>query len=78
MLGRLCNKILVFKNKKIQSYEYGLDDYFEHLKAYGHEADYRMKKSKKQKIEEQLCIENKIAYLVGGIKQPRSRQQRIY
>lgn len=67
MLERLCNKLLVFENKKIQRYEYGLHDYLEHLKNYGGGEDCKVKQSKKKALEEQLCLENKIAYLVGAL-----------
>lgn len=61
MLERLCDKLLVFEEKRISRYEYGLGEYERRKieqKAY--------KKERKHK-EDYLLLENKIAYVIGQL-----------
>lgn len=66
MLEKLCDKLLVFENQRINRYEYGLTTYFEHLKQYG-ESKSQEAQTKKKQLENQMLLENKIAYLVGAM-----------
>lgn len=66
MLEKLCDKLLVFENQRINRYEYGLSTYFEHLKQYG-VSEKQETQTKKKQLEEQMLLENKIAYLVGAM-----------
>ncbi len=65
MLEKLCDKLLVFENKRINRYEYGIRDYYEKLKNYG--SSKKEGKTKKEQLEMSMLLEHQIAYLVGAI-----------
>lgn len=61
ILERICNKVLIFKNKKIKRYEYSFKEYI-------NREERNKKSSVKKSIDEQLMIlENKIAGVVGKL-----------
>ena len=57
MLEKICDKLLVFNNKKIIRYEYGIHEYLNKKKD-------KDKKSK-NKLEEKILLENKITYILS-------------
>lgn len=64
MLEKLCDKLLVFENKKITRYEYGLNEYLLRNKKLQEGKKENLSMCKKQ-LEEKLVLENKLAYLLG-------------
>lgn len=59
MLQKVCNKMLVFENKRIKRYEYTFDEYLSHIE----------KCKNKQNINEEnkMIIENRISYVLGEL-----------
>ena len=64
MLERLCDKLLVFKEKRIIRYEYGFKAYCERLTDYSASKKSEGNK-RKQQLEANMILEHQIAYLVG-------------
>lgn len=60
MLQRVCNKMLVFENKKIRRVEYGLKEYLDRDES----ASSSIQKSK---MEEKMVIENEMAFILGEL-----------
>lgn len=58
MLERICDILLVFKDKKVKRVEYGFKEYLEKMKK---------EKDTKNQAEENLIIENRIAYILGEL-----------
>lgn len=66
MMEKICNKMLIFKDNKIQRFECGFKEYL--AKFYNKDStEEDVQKMKKSKREEKLIIENKIAYLLGEL-----------
>lgn len=64
MLERLCDKLLVFKEKRIIRYEYGFKAYCERLTDYSASKKSEGNK-RKQQLEANMILEHQLAYLVG-------------
>lgn len=64
MLERLCDKLLVFKEKRIIRYEYGFKAYCERLTDYSASKKSEGNK-RKQQLGANMILEHQIAYLVG-------------
>ena len=62
MLEKICDKLLVFNNKKIIRYEYGIHEYLNNIEK--NKKKYKDKKSK-NKLEEKILLENKITYILS-------------
>lgn len=62
MLEKICDKLLVFDNKKITRYEYGIHEYLNRI-----EEKKKSEKDKKNKniLEEKILLENKITYILS-------------
>ncbi len=60
MMERICNKLLVFENQRVQRIEYGLREYLEHMSI-------DKKASKKEKKEEMLLIDNELSVILGEL-----------
>lgn len=59
MLQKICNKLLIFNDKKILRVEYNLNEYLEHQK--------KVDKSGKNKLEQKMLIENELSYIIGEL-----------
>lgn len=59
MLQTICNKLLVFNDKKILRVEYNLNEYLEQQK--------KVDKPSKNKLEQKMLIENELAYIIGEL-----------
>lgn len=62
MLEKICDKLLVFNNKKIIRYEYGIHEYLNNIEK--NKKKDKDKKSK-NKLEEKILLENKITYILS-------------
>ena len=62
MLEKICDKLLVFNNKKIIRYEYGIHEYLNNIEK--NKKKDKDKKSK-NKLEEKIILENKITYILS-------------
>ena len=62
MLEKICDKLLIFNNKKIIRYEYGIYEYLNNA-----EKNKKKDKDKKRKneLEEKIILENKITYILS-------------
>lgn len=62
MLEKICDKLLVFSDKKILRYEYGINEYLNHI-----EENKKKDKNKERKneFEERILLENKIIYILS-------------
>lgn len=59
MLQTICNKLLVFNDKKILRVEYNLNEYLEQQK--------KVYKPSKNKLEQKMLIENELSYIIGEL-----------
>lgn len=66
MMEKVCHKLLVFKDKKINRYEYGLKEYF---KREEHKSCNKNKNSNEKKHEEEhrILIDNRITYVLSQL-----------
>lgn len=58
MMDKICNKLLVFEDKKIQRYEYNLNEYLEHINR---------KKQKVKSDDEILLLKNRISVVLSSL-----------
>ncbi len=66
MLEKICDKLLVFEEKRIKRYEYTLSEYEEKKKSLQQTI---LQKRGKERQEELLRQQNKMAYLIGALSQ---------
>lgn len=78
MMEKICDKLLVFENKKIIRYEYGLREYLEHVeenKVNNNKIDNKSNHKSLSK-ESKILLDNKIAYIIGALSKctPQSEE----
>lgn len=68
MMEKICDKLLVFEDKKIIRYEYGLREYLEYIEKnkIKNKIDNKSKDENLSK-ESKMILDNKIAYIIGAI-----------
>ena len=78
MMEKICDKLLVFEDKKIIRYEYGLREYLEYIERnkVKNKSNSKVKnkidnKSKDENVfkESKMFLDNKIAYIIGALSQ---------
>lgn len=78
MMEKICDKLLVFEDKKIIRYEYGLREYLEYIERnkVKNKSNSKVKnkidnKSKDENVfkESKMLLDNKIAYIIGALSQ---------
>ncbi|WP_308415502.1 GNAT family N-acetyltransferase [Sporanaerobium hydrogeniformans] len=69
MLEAVCDKMLIFENKQIKRYEYNLIGYEEKQEELKKLRIGVLKKRAKQRQEELLRQENRLAYVIGALAQ---------
>ena len=89
MMEKICDKLLVFENKKIIRYEYGLREYLEHIEEnkVKDKSNNKSNNKVKNKIdnksndknlskESKILLDNKIAYIIGALSKctPQSEE----
>ena len=62
MIEKICDKLLVFNNKKIIRYEYGIYEYLNHIEE-NKKKD--KEKQRKNELEGKIILENKITYILS-------------
>lgn len=62
MLEKICDKLLVFSDKKILRYEYGIHEY---LNRFEEKKKKDKNKERKNEFEERILLENKITYILS-------------
>ena len=68
MMEKICDKLLVFEDKKIIRYEYGLREYLEYIEKnkVKNKIDNKSKDENLSK-ESKMILDNKIAYIIGAL-----------
>lgn len=78
MMEKICDKLLVFEDKKIIRYEYGLREYLEYIERnkVKNKSNSKVKnkidnKSKDENVfkESKMLLDNKIDYIIGALSQ---------
>lgn len=64
MMEKVCNKLLVFENKEIRRYEYGLKDYLDHKE---HEKSENISKVNNNVKEQQILLDSRISYVLSKL-----------
>ena len=64
MMEKVCNKLLVFENKEIKRYEYGLKDYLDHKE---HEKSANNSKVNNNVKEQQILLDSRISYVLSKL-----------
>lgn len=74
MMEKICDKLLVFEDKKIIRYEYGLREYLEYIEK--NKSNNRVKNKIDNKSNDEnlskaskMLLDNKIAYIIGALSQ---------
>ena len=62
MMEKVCNKLLVFENKEIKRYEYGLKEYLDHKE---HEKSENNSKVNNNVKEQQILLDSRISYVLS-------------
>ncbi len=63
-MEKVCNKLLVFENKEIKRYEYGLKDYLDHKE---HEKSANNSKVNNNVKEQQILLDSRISYVLSKL-----------
>lgn len=64
MMEKVCNKLLVFENKEIRRYEYGIKDYLDHKE---HEKSENNSKVNNNIKEQQILLDSRISYVLSKL-----------